>query len=517
MRKKIGSYILERSIAKCDRGEVFVATSASSHKFFAIKMIKKEEESIRYTENELAVLQQLSHKNIVKVQDIKKSSKHFYIIFKLYDGGTLADHLKARGNKLEEGEVRAIAKQLADALNALYQLPATHRNLKLSKVFLHNKSKPSANSLAVKLGGFKHSQIENQANSLYEGDYLNVSPEVLYSRTYTRSSDIWSFGSMIYEMLTGHRLCGSLYKSAPHSNSEMAEYRFSVKGTPSMEAIRLILRATEWNWKQRISWEELVGDPFFAGGNVTEFAASKVPKQYCVKVTRKHVIITPKKECSLNSIDSAAPFASEIAPARSNEPGYNITAQEINENKAQHTSNHDSQRGEEGCEEKLENYNAEAKNEDLSNEKLNEKPRASPTEQREIKGAEEDTNEAKTPATPEEAPEDSSNAQEGDADDKEQGNSMSDESSNNNPFMALEEDENKRPELRPEEANIAAIKASPVINEASPHKLRACEDDEFEVINLSLSGEMERLSERPREDFAALLNEELHINDHYFL
>eukprot|EP00826_Nyctotherus_ovalis_P042416 TRINITY_DN4359_c0_g6_i2.p1 TRINITY_DN4359_c0_g6~~TRINITY_DN4359_c0_g6_i2.p1 ORF type:complete len:325 (+),score=62.59 TRINITY_DN4359_c0_g6_i2:133-1107(+) len=321
---------------------------------------------------------------------------------------------------------------------------------------------------------------------------------------------------MIYEMLTGHKLCGSLYKSAPHSSSETIEYRFNAKRIPSMEAIRLILRTTEWDWSKRIQWEEVVGDPFFASESMTEFAASKVPKEYRVKVTRKHVIITPKKECSLNSIDPVAPLKPEIIPATNNEPGYNIIAQKTNKNKAQHTSNQNSQRGEEGCEEILENHNFEAKNEDLNNRELNEEPLASPIEQREIKGAEEDANEAKTPATPEETPKDS-NAQEGDANNKEQANSISNESLNNNPFTALEEDESKQPELRSEEANTAATKTFQAIDEASPHKSRACEDDEFEVINLSLSDEIEKLSERPREEFAALLNEELHINDYYFL
>jgi len=278
-----------------------MSTLETSPKLFAIKMIKigdLHNQEIEHMENELMIVQQLKHKNIVKLCDLKRSSKNFYIIFKYYDAGNLQEYLI--NNKFKEPQIRAITKQLVEALNALYQIPATHRNLKLSKVLLHHNTGGEDNTFKVRLGGFKYSQLEDE--SPYKGNYENAAPEVFHNKPYARCSDIWSFGSMVYEMFTGNKLCGRINRSV--TEGEIVEYKFIIKSMPSMEAMKFILRSTDWDVNKRITWEEVITDPFFTNTNTTAFDVNKLPKEYRVRTTRKYVIVTHKKNFKFNIIPS---------------------------------------------------------------------------------------------------------------------------------------------------------------------------------------------------------------------
>lgn len=268
MKKRIGDYILQEEISKCSCGVVYKSMLEHTNKFFAIKMLRKMDMNLielECSENELTILQVLNHDNIVRIQDVKKSANNYYIIFDYYEGGTLQQHLNKK-TKLEEIEVRDITRQIVSALKELYKLLGTHRNLKLSKVFL---TYTTDNHLVVKLGGFRLSHIENIVKPYY-GDLDNVGPEIKIGKEYTIASDIWSLGSMVYEMLTGLKL-------ETHGNKFI--HKINTASYISIEALDFIFRCTKFKSTERINWDDLT-EHLFLTNKTTELDIPKFIKEY---------------------------------------------------------------------------------------------------------------------------------------------------------------------------------------------------------------------------------------------
>lgn len=265
--KRAGPYVLQELIAKCSCGEVYKSVSANDNALYAVKMLKKNsmsQEEVDYYENELTILQALQHANIVRLCDIKKSTNHYYIVLEYYEGCTLENYVDEKG-RLEENVAREILKQIVGALNELYKLSGTHRNLKLSKVLLTNINSTYP---TVKLTGFGRAQLGKDSKG-YCGDLVNVGPEIRYGKSYSRSADIWSLGSIVYQVLTGMQMISTKNK-----------YKLSTSVPLSTEAIDFISNTTQRNPGKRMIWEDLVEHPFIASDKVTEFDFDRFANEY---------------------------------------------------------------------------------------------------------------------------------------------------------------------------------------------------------------------------------------------
>ena len=87
----LDEYVLEKSLGKGAFGEVFLTTKKGTSNIFATKKIERslvEHKTYwKYLENEILILKELSHPNIVKFENIKKTKNHYYIIMEYCNGG----------------------------------------------------------------------------------------------------------------------------------------------------------------------------------------------------------------------------------------------------------------------------------------------------------------------------------------------------------------------------------------------------------------------------------------------
>ena len=91
--KKIADYRLNESIGKGSFGEVYLTTKEKSNKKYATKVMKREivedPNYLKYFKNEITILNNINHKNCVKLESLQKTTHNYYIIMEYCNGGTL--------------------------------------------------------------------------------------------------------------------------------------------------------------------------------------------------------------------------------------------------------------------------------------------------------------------------------------------------------------------------------------------------------------------------------------------
>jgi serine/threonine-protein kinase len=207
---KLGPYEILGPIGAGGMGEVYRARDPRMGREVAIK-VSAERFSDRF-EREVRAVAALNHPNICQVYDVGPT----YLVMELVEGPTLADRIRERAVPLEEA--LAIARQIGDALESAHEKGIVHRDLKPANV----KVKPDG---AVKVLDFGLAKVAAEAataaaspdnsptltvGATQAGQILGtaayMSPEQARGKTVDKRADIWAFGVVLYEMLTGRRL-----------------------------------------------------------------------------------------------------------------------------------------------------------------------------------------------------------------------------------------------------------------------------------------------------------------------
>ena len=214
-----GSYRLLSLLGAGGMGEVYRAHDAKLGRDVAVKVLPEtfahDSDRVARFQREAQVLASLNHSNIGAIYDVQKVQSKYLLILELVEGETLAQRI-ARG-PLPEDEAIDIAGQIAEALEAAHEKGIVHRDLKPSniKVTLEGKVKVLDFGLAKMHGressdGSPHSTTFKAITALSGdnvilGTVYYISPEQARGRPTTKQTDVWSFGCVLFEMLTGRR------------------------------------------------------------------------------------------------------------------------------------------------------------------------------------------------------------------------------------------------------------------------------------------------------------------------
>src|SRR5687767_3366307 len=204
---RLGPYEILEIIASGGMGEVYRATDTGLHREVAVK-VSGERFSDRF-EREARAVASLNHPNICTLHDVGPN----YLVMELVEGETLAQRIK-RG-VLPLDEALAIARQIADALEAAHEKGIVHRDLKPGNI----KIKPDGTIKVLdfglaKMGGTPAapstdsptiSLAATQAGMIL-GTAAYMSPEQARGKAVDKRTDIWAFGVVLYELLTGEQL-----------------------------------------------------------------------------------------------------------------------------------------------------------------------------------------------------------------------------------------------------------------------------------------------------------------------
>ncbi|HXW61947.1 MAG TPA: protein kinase [Candidatus Acidoferrales bacterium] len=213
---KVGPYEITGAIGAGGMGEVYRAHDPKLGRDVAIKVLPeafaRDAERLARFQREAKVLASLSHPNIATIYGLEDSGSTRALVMELVEGPTLADRIKAGPIPVDEA-VR-IARQIADALEYAHERGIIHRDLKPANVKVTNDDavKVLDFGLAKALEGDPSSidistspTISGMATmqGVLLGTAAYMSPEQAKAKSVDRRADIWAFGCVLYEMLTG--------------------------------------------------------------------------------------------------------------------------------------------------------------------------------------------------------------------------------------------------------------------------------------------------------------------------
>ena len=208
---RLGPYDITTQIGVGGMGEVYKATDTNLKRAVAIKVlpasVAADAERLARFQREAEVLAALNHPNIAAIYGLERSVAATALVMELVEGPTLADRI-AQG-ALSVDEALLIARQIAEALEAAHEQGIIHRDLKPAniKVRLDGTVKVLDFGLARTLapvsdGAPTVTGIHTQAGTIM-GTAPYMSPEQARGEVAGRQADIWSFGVVLYELLTG--------------------------------------------------------------------------------------------------------------------------------------------------------------------------------------------------------------------------------------------------------------------------------------------------------------------------
>ena len=216
---RLGSYEVVAQIGAGGMGEVYQAHDTKLGRDVAIKVLPEafahDAERLSRFQREAKMLAALNHPNIATIHGLEQSGGTSYLVMELVSGETLAERVKREGPVPVE-EALTIAKQIAEALEAAHEKSIIHRDLKPANVKVTPEGKVKVLDFGLAKAFESDPANEDISNSptlsraatmqgVILGTAAYMSPEQAKGKNVTKATDIWAFGCVLYELLSGHK------------------------------------------------------------------------------------------------------------------------------------------------------------------------------------------------------------------------------------------------------------------------------------------------------------------------
>jgi serine/threonine protein kinase len=240
--KTLSHYKILEKIGAGGMGEVYRADDLRLHRQVAVKvlpdMFAADPERLARFEREAKLLAALSHPNIAAIYGLEEAEGKRFLVLELVEGETLAQRL-ARG-PFPFDEALEVCRQVADGLEAAHEKSIVHRDLKPSNIKLTPEGKVKILDFGLARAFLDRSPVEIIADSptitaamtqpgVILGTAAYMSPEQAKGKQVDKRADIWAFGCILFECLTG--------KSAFPGETITEVLASILKGEPDWEAL----------------------------------------------------------------------------------------------------------------------------------------------------------------------------------------------------------------------------------------------------------------------------------------
>ena len=292
MQTGVDNYIFIKLIGKGNFGEVYLSQKNGSQELYATKKMDRSvyerpplwERLI----NEIQILKSVNHPNIVKFKDSKKTQNSYYLMTEYINGGSLTSNLKKymsiHHKPFPEDIVQYLMKQIVSALYYLHLNKIIHRDLKLDNILVHYNSEYDKQALnlkncQVKLIDFGFAKVLNNGLTFTAlGTPHNMEPVILKQIStgekntgYNEKVDIWSLGTLCYEMIVGHSpFMGANFKELYHN---VKEGNYTLPMSLSKEIVDFIDSMLKQDHNQRFDTSQLMNHKFLVNPVSTFHAA----------------------------------------------------------------------------------------------------------------------------------------------------------------------------------------------------------------------------------------------------
>ena len=286
---KINDYVLFKSIGKGSFGEVYLTENEKTHKRYATKRIHtqvlKSRDAMKYLKNEINIMKQLDHENIIKLHESLQSTNNVYLVMDYINGGSLSNYLNEyklkNGTPFPQKIIQYFLKQIVQGLVYLHSKKIIHRDLKLDNILLNypsniKKEDRDYSQSQVKIIDFGLSTQIDKSNlaKSFVGTPISMDPIILKKlnkaggkdkfKFYDEKADIWSLGVITYEMLTGQNLFKAKNINDLVNKVEQGDYSLEVNDL-SDEIISFLNCMLQFEPEKRLSAVELSKHQFLTG------------------------------------------------------------------------------------------------------------------------------------------------------------------------------------------------------------------------------------------------------------
>src|SRR5262249_2152019 len=214
---RLAHYEITSHLGSGGMGDVYQATDVKLGRSVAIKFLPEafshDTERVARFQREARLLASLNHSNIAAIHGLEEIDNRHFLVMELVPGETLADRIKRGAIPL--AEAIPIARQIADALEAAHEQGIIHRDLKPAnvKVTTDGQVKVRDFGLAKAVENAPDSvalsnsptMLSGTMGGMILGTAAYMSPEQANGKIADRRSDIWSFGAVLFEMLSGRQ------------------------------------------------------------------------------------------------------------------------------------------------------------------------------------------------------------------------------------------------------------------------------------------------------------------------
>ena len=205
-----GKYRLVRLIGKGGMGSVYEAEHTVIDRRVAVKLLNPEYadegDIVERFVREAKAASAIGHPNIIDIQDVGEDDGKTYIVMELLEGTSLSALVKSLG-RLEPSHAVAIARQVADGLQAAHEKGIVHRDLKADNVFIARDARLGEQVRILDFGISKVMETDGtdltQTGAVMGTPHYMAPEQVRGEKDVDERIDVWALGVMLYEMLTG--------------------------------------------------------------------------------------------------------------------------------------------------------------------------------------------------------------------------------------------------------------------------------------------------------------------------
>ena len=270
---------LIKCLGKGAFGEVYLTSKQGEQEKFATKKIDKKfaqnPKAKKYIDNEIQILKEINHENVIRLFEVKETSSYYYLVMELCNGGGLSDcleyHIKNKRKPFSEEVVQYLMRQIVSGIKYLHGHHILHRDIKLDNILVNfetEEDKKNKNMLKSKIkiidfGFARHLDPKQLAYSTL-GSSINMDPGILRKLNkveksrdygYDEKADIWSLGTICYEMLIGK--CTFDANSMKQLLNKVETGDYSLPTFLSREAASFLNGMLQYDPKKRLTAEQL--------------------------------------------------------------------------------------------------------------------------------------------------------------------------------------------------------------------------------------------------------------------